>query len=318
MSNNVYSVLENKFFTRRKEEKKEFLDFIEEELKNLNWETDTISGKPSFINWGGSKNLVTKSQKPKFIILAHYDTPKTIPGYYTFFSKLVGVNYGKGLFFLVLLLLPGIITLIFNSIFKINLGYEGVLFILCVLSLFHYISQKTNPINFNDNTSGVIAMLLLAEKFAQIGINKEEIMLVFTDNEEKGLLGAKVLKKDLRNQNVSLEHTKVINLDCIGNGSTLMLGYINKKSKEFAEIIKTYIDTNEFDVESLLLKSKSSDHKVFKREGAIHFAYVEKPLLFKGYYYKNYHSPDDSYINKDSLELLIEIISSYVKESLNY
>jgi hypothetical protein len=76
-----------------------------------------------------------------------------------------------------------------------------------------------NKFNFNDNMSGCIALLYIADVIAaEYPALKDRVCLVFSDREEAGTIGAKKLKKQLM-ERLGLEGFQkkiLLNFDCVG------------------------------------------------------------------------------------------------------
>jgi len=82
------------------------------------------------------------------------------------------------------------------------------------LVLFLMLAGPANPHTANDNTSGVLAVLLAMERLK----DKRGIAFVLFDNEEKGLFGAQAFIK----AHPQAARRFLLNLDCVGNGDTLL------------------------------------------------------------------------------------------------
>lgn len=76
------------------------------------------------------------------------------------------------------------------------------------------LAGPANPHNANDNTSGVLLLLLAMRALA----GKKGVAFVLFDNEEKGLLGSAAFIR--RHPNAARRF--VLNLDCVGDGRTLL------------------------------------------------------------------------------------------------
>lgn len=91
----------------------------------------------------------------------------------------------------------------------------GVLSVLgSLLVLFLMLAGPANPHTANDNTSGVMAVLLAMERLK----DKRGVAFVLFDNEEKGLLGSLAFIK----AHPQAARRFLLNLDSVGDGDTLL------------------------------------------------------------------------------------------------
>ena len=156
----------------------------------------------------------------KVIFTAHYDTPASslipnvmlpknkrlriishsaLPTILSVLSYIVGFVLANDI---TNVLLIKILLWIF-----IGAGLFGLTF-FCMTSCFK------NKHNKNDNTSGVAAVLSLAQN-----CSSNDVAFVLFDNEEKGLLGAKAFKAT---HNEILIDKLIINFDCVGVGNNVL------------------------------------------------------------------------------------------------
>lgn len=135
-----------------------------------------------------SRNIVFGDvDTARTIITAHYDTGTWIP--------------------LLASMAPGC-----RALLALNLVVQIAL--LAPLLLLVYFGVPT-PRTANDNTSGVLLVLLLMERLAQ----RHDVAFVLFDNEEKGLLGAQAFARS----HPRASGRFLLNLDCVGDGDTLLL-----------------------------------------------------------------------------------------------
>lgn len=168
-------------------EKTNFLNFIDGELKNLGYETEIIQGK----NIKQCRNLATVESNAEIIFAAHYDTAGTMPKLLGFIFKLFGHTrqiVGSIIYILIILLIIRFI----RNVLNVSISYM----ILGVFLIFPMLIK--NKKNYNDNSSGVITLLNIAHELKN---NKDlkgkanRIKIVFLDNEESGLLGSNLISK---------------------------------------------------------------------------------------------------------------------------
>lgn len=74
-----------------------------------------------------------------------------------------------------------------------------------------------NPNNANDNTSGIVALLKLAESLPNE--KRADVCFVLFDLEEMGLVGSKAYRKAHK---AATDRQIVLNMDCVGDGDTII------------------------------------------------------------------------------------------------
>ena len=250
-----------------------------------------------------AKNIVIGNpEKADYIITAHYDTPPRLPKFFVKHMLLyslialpaiiLGLNY----------LLPNILlalsapTKVFNILsFALpiaNLGICGGL-LGYVLGLFGNANKK----NYNDNSSGVLAILNMMEKYkdepAEI---KDRFCFVLTDNEEKGLFGgfsfAKRHKKELKN--------------CVGKGDQFNLYYFGKNEPNIVKELKVK-ENGKYSFKPVRSGLMSmSDHLAFKKHDHVCLLSVDKENNKS--LYSQIHSANDTSLNRENIDFVIKTL----------
>ena len=170
-----------------------------------------------------SRNIILGDvDKARTIITAHYDTcarmllpnfstPGCLPLFVleqvllTLMIFLGGVFAGRGARLLERAGMPSIAA----GVLAVFAGLAGMALVLYLM-----LAGPANPHTANDNTSGVLAVLLLAQRMK----DKQGVAFVLFDNEEKGLLGSQAFIK----AHPQAARRFLVNLDCIGDGDTLL------------------------------------------------------------------------------------------------
>lgn len=288
----------------KRNDKERFLDIIGQHLSELGYEFEL----KHFGKIVKSINLETKNNNPDYIFIAHYDTGTIMPFWLNWLMRLFGINR-QILFILLFVFLAHLISLIFKDfVYPIQNIFEGLI-LLSLLPAF-----IPNKRNLDDNTSGVISLLHLAEKFKQNGISN--IKLIFVDNEELGQLGSNAHCKYLVENGLIKSHCKVYSIDCIGGKGEIPLIIRNSKS--------SYIDslqnelTNAFgNCRTVNMKLPVSDNYSFRKFGALNLSFVSKSIVKGGFYIENIHSSKDDFINLRRIDKVCELITNMVKTSGN-
>ena len=90
-----------------------------------------------------------------------------------------------------------------------------------------------NKKNFNRNTSGILAALEIADAIGVDG--RRKTAFVFTDANKGVFFGDMILKDELSFMN---RNPNVIQLNCVGNGEELSIGYTQGNRKSANELVK--------------------------------------------------------------------------------
>jgi len=296
-----------KRFSRK--DKTNFLNQLKIILDNLGYSTETKSFR-SFIK---SVNLETTTKKTDYLFLAHYDTGTKMPFWMKLIMQFFGIN--RQLIMILLVIVFSILFFILKEniikIYPFLVEYKIILkltFFIILLSLFLPMLFP-NTHNFDDNTSGVIALIYLAKKFKENGI--ENAKFVFVDNEELGLFGSNAHKKYLKKNNLLSNDCKIISIDCVGGKGEFPIIIRNSKS-DYENIFKTAIEKEFGLCKSIKMLLPASDNYSFKKYGAINISFADNSLISNGYWIKNIHSSNDNEINLNRIEKLCETITKIV------
>lgn len=183
----------------------------------------------------GTNFVVGDPRTAEYLFTAHYDTPGRT-GWMLWTSRFVGqagANVAMVVeMLLVILLLPVLSEWVpsLNSVLGADADFwlvEGAFLLMLVVMVGSMVIKNRN--NRNDNTSGVLALLSLAEQVAADEELRKKCCFVFFDNEEWGLLGSGGFASWGKKQGIDWKRVKMINFDCVGNGDVLTLA-ANKKT----------------------------------------------------------------------------------------
>jgi hypothetical protein len=220
MSENLFKKLEQdlcldeKFRIRRNPAvKREFFDYVSGFLSEKGYSGRTDG------DFKVATNLVFGDENAADILfMAHYDTPKTNTGLkpFMFLFNLPGfIAQGIGMLAVLAAVVVG------ATLFGIYAHWAFSIAWVALMSAWVFPSYHMfdNKFNFNDNTSGCIALLYIAERLAaEYPELKNRSCFVFSDKEEAGTIGAKKLKKRLI-ENLGEEGFQkkiLLNFDCVG------------------------------------------------------------------------------------------------------
>ncbi len=166
----------------------------------------------------------------------------------------------------------------------------------------------------NDNSSGVAALLTLAQHYSQPE-NRPEYSMIFlwAGGEESNLLGSKYY---VNNPIYPLEDIKYLfNLDMIGDTPNELVYETNSTGKEGAELLlKINSDNQYFPLVTNNPLCDNSDH--------YYFAIKDVPIIYfesKGDFYQYYHTPEDTFEHTSTesyqriYKMILEFITVYGK-----
>ena len=256
------------------------------------------------------KNLIIGDvQNAKVIYSAHYDTPPLSPWFFLarIFGHIIGAVILGNLVVLavimgICILVEGLVSgqfLTVHSAFALNAGW------LVFMLLFIFPS----PGNANDNTSGVLAVYEIARRLRDQG-KEAGVAFVFFSAEELGLIGSGKFKVDLvkaakRTNPTAKFNPKftLVNFDCVGLGTHVVLAYGSKKSKVICDKL-----AGGFDKPTLLrrgsLLAYGSDNLHFKDNGISIFA--AKRSILGPLYLPRIHAPFNKKIDLDIVKAVCE------------
>lgn len=293
----------------KRKDKNIFLDAVEEKLTEYGYEFERIRlGRIV-----KSVNLETKSSQPDYIFMAHYDTPTRLPSWILWLMKFCGQNNQ--------FLMIGLIALLFFVFFAIvelapalfsieaemiSIIIIGLAYIILIISFIPVLIPNKN--NFDDNTSGVIALLSLAKKCKEQGI--ENVKFVFVDTEEIGLFGSRAHRRYLEREKLISRNCKVISLDCVGAGDFPVV--IRNSKSSYAASLHNALQETFADAKSIRMIMPMSDNFSFTKYGAINISFMNKAIIPTGYYIPNIHSAKDDKVDLDKIEKLTDTLAGYI------
>ncbi|MDU1453807.1 MAG: M28 family peptidase [Paeniclostridium sordellii] len=277
------------------DEKKNFRDYIKTKLESMYYIKLSESGNDSKI-----KNLYTDIEGCDVILTAHYDTPRSIPKDLMIISKYIKTT---NKYIVIASFIPIIIFAIIKPLIPATLA---------VIILMRLLISNKNKNNYNDNTSGIISLLYLIDKFKKSKIesennNKEyseKIGFIFFDYEERSFKGSKKFNKYYGSV---LKDKIFINLDCVGGiDNTIMISprdknYKNNNDyKDIIYLLKYQLEkADEFKDKNVHIKPKHSKSDYLKIKSKVSLGISNEEMYKCGYYIPNIHTYKD---NKDNID----------------
>jgi len=171
-----------------------------------------------------------------------------------------------------------------------------------MLVLFMLLAGPANPHTANDNTSGVLLILMAMQRLK----DKPGVAFVLFDNEEKGLFGSQAFIK----AHPQAARRFLVNFDCVGDGDTLL--YTGMKAGMRMPQAKRLLEALERIALQYGMKTVSgdfpkwiypSDQMLFPR-GTAFAALKGKRIL----YMDRIHTAMDTVLEERNLECLLRVI----------
>ncbi len=264
----------------------------------------------------GCRNIVIgDAQKAEIVVTAHYDTCAwmPMPNFVTPFNPVIYVLY-QILILMVLYaisLIPG--ALIGWLLSSQSAGY-WIAYVLYWVLWIGLMFGAPNRHNANDNTSGVITVL---EMMASLPENqRQKVCFVLFDLEEMGTLGSSVYRKTHKS---ATDRQLVLNLDCVGDGDTIMLipsKALRKKDNAMSSLLSICGIVGR---KRIVLHQKGpviypSDHMHFPNSVAIA---AFRKTKFIGYYLDRIHTHRDTVLDRTNVNILRAALISLISVPTN-
>lgn len=295
----------------RKKQKEAFLDELQGEMQARGYATERLTVRAVLQN----RLLISQCASPKVIFLAHFDTPTIAPFWMSPLFKWFGHTRQYQALALLLLLMygPGILAAFFPQ-WAVTLQTITNLFVIVfMLSLITLLIP--NPQNREDNTSGVIALLGLADWLKEKPELREQVQFAFLDNEELGLLGSNGLRKHWQKQNHPFQNARIICLDCVTRGEIPLIVYHKQDAlaRKVAPFVQVHLpQTQVINMGSLPL----SDNYTFRDTGAIDISFADESTIRGGYYIPRIHTPRDNDFSAENLMPLLTGLTEFLQAEI--
>lgn len=295
------TILETYQIRKSAKQKAAFREFLCAHLREMGYDVK-IEGK-------SSKNIVVGDPaQAKVIYTAHYDTCPVLP-FPNFITPRSILWY---LLYQLLICVP-VFALAVGAEVGTMLLWEKVTGEMCplavailamyaVLLLFIWwlYAGPANQHTVNDNTSGVLTLVEIAQQLPEELRGK--VCLVFFDNEEKGLLGSAAFAKKHK---AVRKNTLVVNFDCVSDGDSIQLFPAKglKKREEILSVLENaFLPAGEKTVE--VVRSFGfypSDQAKFKQ--GVGVCALKKSRIF-GWYMDRIHTKKDTILMEENIHLL--------------
>ena len=290
-----------------RKEKDAFLETSKAAFADLGYDEITIKEDKNQLGIT-SRNLLVGKADADIFITAHYDTPGR-NGILMLLTPIFGSLIGSIVLLFPLFFLVGVL----QGSLMIHFDSSGLdlVFRLATFAIFALFFFVKNPKNHNDNTSGVLGVYQVAKLVAENPQLKERVAFLLFDHEEvlPGLLGSKAFAKWRRKTYPNKTDTKVINLDCIGQGDVLTV--MVKTDHPNWHHMADFMTEKGYPVKKARGGlAGNSDHASFP--GGVSLLFQKKSLLGPLYIPK-IHTGRDKICNLDQIEQLGEAVYQYIQ-----
>lgn len=292
-------------------QKTAFLDELEQELKLRGYAPERLSLRIlKFTN----QTLTTRCKEPRVIFLAHIDTATVMPFWLSALARFFGhtrqVEMTIAVFLFILVfyeLLPRLAP---------SPAWDTAQFLFSAVLLVSSFSLLIpNPHNREDNTSGVLGLMALADWMKDKPDLRDRVQFAFVDNEEWGLLGSAALKNHWDQQGHPYQDAAIISLDCISRGKKPLLVY--HKRGDLALKLLPFIKDALPKAETLDLGVLPlSDNYTFKQHSAVNISLADRSVIPWGYYIPKIHTPGDRDFSTGRFGKLVEGIAAAVRAAI--
>lgn len=268
-----------------------------------------------------SRNIVLGDPgRADIIFTAHYDTCARLP-FPNFITPMNMPVYllTQTLLALLLLIPAFLIDILAASLTKSLIVTEVTLFAVYAAEMYLILAGPANPHTANDNTSGVAALLTLADEL--VGKYGDKTAFILFDNEEKGLLGSSAYAK--RHGNVR-DNGFLVNLDCVSDGDNILFSFKKAKKGSDAEhpSERLYEFARERAGEILAEYSKNAvvTKKAFYPSDQAAFRYGSAVAALKKtrrgmLYMDRIHTPRDTQFDETNIDAIVRFFTQYTAQA---
>lgn len=289
---------------RKSKQKAAFRESLQSYAESIGY-TVTME-KTSF---AGTNVILGDPKTARYLVTAHYDTPGTIgiPNFITPCNPVVFVLNQ------VLLIGAMVVFSIFCGVaaaLALNVpefaGLIGVAVYWFLLGMLRF--GPANKSNANDNTSGVVTLLSIAESLPEL--HRDKVCFVLFDLEEYGLFGSASYRKAHKQET---QKQIVLNLDCVGDGDHIVFFPTKKLKKDKRKLNPLYTCCGQFGNKFLTIRDKGfanypSDQNKFPY--GVGIAALTKGKL--GLRLSKIHTKKDTVLELTNVNILRSALITYI------
>lgn len=293
------SIFQENMVRNRKHQKRPFEQKVVSFLQKKGYEAGVLEQGTLFRH----RNIVAGNPKTANVIFtAHYDTPPVLPfpNFITPKNFLFFLLYQFAILFCFLIPVALIfcISVWLTASLELSPVWPVLLMNLAWIGMVILLFAFPNRNNANDNTSGVVTLLEIAQMLPPE--LRDRVAFVFFDHEEWGMLGSSAFAS----VNRAWVHDKlVINFDCVSDGDYILFSAkkrVRRDAKTMAALKEVLVseERKEMRLERLFYPS---DQMMFKRSVAV--AGMRRNRVW-GYYLGRIHTSRDTIFEEENIDLL--------------
>lgn len=287
---------------KSKDQKRSFRDAVGAYAESLGYSVTVEEG--SF----GSRNVVMGDpETAKYLVTAHYDTcaRMPVPNFITPCNVWLYCLYQ-------LLLITALVAVSAIAGLLAGLVIKGAVKVVALavywILLFLLILGPANPSNANDNTSGVVTVLEIMRTLPEN--QRHKVCFVLFDLEEAGLIGSASYRKAHKQ---ATDSQLVLNLDCVGDGDTLLMFPTKVLKKNRKKCTSLYKACGYFGKKSLMVQEKGlyiypSDQMNFPY--GLGICALKKSKF--GLYLDRIHTSKDTVLEETNINILRAALTSFL------
>ncbi len=296
---------------KSRKQKRAFREAVQAYLQSLGYQVHIEKGSL------GVRNVVVGDPaSAQYLVTAHYDTCAWLP----FPNLITPCNLFWYLLYQ-LLIIAGISAVAFAAGLGVGLLFQEaavaghVVYFVYWLLLILMLVGPANPHNANDNTSGVVTVLEIAKSLPEQ--YRDNVCFVLFDLEEAGLLGSSEYRQKHKKE---AKRQTVLNLDCVGDGDTLMLFPTGKLRRDPARMDALRGLCGCFGKKTMVLREKGismypSDQSNFPYGVGVAALHRNK---WAGLYLGRIHTHRDTVLEEENVELLRTALLKYLTSQINH
>lgn len=260
----------------------------------------------------GKNIVIGKSKTAKYLITAHYDTCARLP----FPNFITPCNLGLYLGYQLLIVVIMIVFMaLFTAAASLVCGNPSVTFWMSYLVLLAFlyllIFGPANKHNSNDNTSGVVSVLAIAESLPEN--LRDQVCFVLFDFEEAGLIGSYSYRSKHKEE---IKNQIILNLDCVGDGDEIYCFPTNKLRKDETKMSFLRRMSGSFGQKSVTIREKGfsfypSDQANFPYGVGICALHRHKSCL----YMSRIHTNRDTVLEEENVNILCRCLIDMICSS---
>ena len=293
-------ILDEYQIRKTRKQKDAFIQLLESRFPELSIEQSAIVK---------SRNLIIGDpERAQLLLSAHYDTCAQLP----FPNFITPKNPILSILYSLLIILPmTAILFLFNFLLNLLTADFWIHYCLTLVAYFGFfwliLAGPANRHNANDNTSGVITLCELLERFTPA--QRDKVAFIFFDNEESGLLGSSFFRSKHRQ---IAKDKLLINFDCVSDGDNLMFALTKAARSRYAPQLTDSLPSpcgKRFLIEKAERIYYPSDQVGFDCSIAV-AALKHHKLL--GYYMDRIHTRRDIIFQQENIDCLCAAMQEFI------